>query len=48
MEAVHRETRLHLDLLRWQIDGRAERITFTLKTSATKRSSRSAGSRWTR
>lgn len=48
MEAAHRETRRHLDLLRRQIEGGAERITVTQKTKATNRSHRRAGSRWTR
>lgn len=45
MEAAHWETRRHLDLLRRHIEGRAKRITVTLKTKVTNRSHRSAGSR---
>jgi len=48
METPHRETRRHLDLLRRQIEGRAERITVTRKPKATNRSHRRAGCRWTR
>lgn len=48
MEAAHRETCRHLDLLRRQIEGRAGRMTVTRKTKATNRSHRRAGSRWTR
>ncbi|MDH2092237.1 hypothetical protein N5K21_26300 [Rhizobium pusense] len=46
MEAARRETRHHLDLVRRQIEGRAERITVTEKAKA--RSLRRGGSRWTR
>lgn len=47
MKAARRETRHHLDLVRRQIEGRAERITVTQKAKATGRTHRRAGSRWT-
>lgn len=48
MEAARRETRRHLDLLRRQIEGRAERITITQKAKASNRAHKRSGPRWSR
>ncbi|MBB2687785.1 UNVERIFIED_ORG: hypothetical protein GGD47_005428 [Rhizobium etli] len=46
MEAAHRQTRQHLDLVPRQIAGRAERLTITRKAKA--RSHRRSNANWTR
>ena len=46
MQAAHRQTRQHLDLVHRQIAGRAERLTITQKAKA--RSHRRNRSNWTR
>ncbi len=48
MEAAHRDTRRHLDLVHRQIACRAERITITQKAKARHSSRKRSGTRWCR